>query len=147
MVLLVTIQEVSLDQYGMHYMNIFKILCGLVQTAFLRAVEYEELARERNFYPGTNLVYPERLRQILRVQSAMKEEGVADYVLLRFEDRDKVRVNEQLAGMIRASDVIGMDEKGNIYLLLVQMNAANLAVVGERLQSKGMNYQIVEEMN
>lgn len=77
----------------------------------------------------------------------MKEEGVADYVLLRFEDRDKVRVNEQLAGMIRASDVIGMDEKGNIYLLLVQMNAANLAVVGERLQSKGMNYQIVEEMN
>lgn len=46
--------------------------------------------------------------------------------------------------MIRASDVLGTDEDGNIYLLLVQMNRENFRIVGDRLNGKGMKYQIVE---
>ncbi|MGI6007316.1 MAG: hypothetical protein ACOX8E_07470 [Ruminococcus sp.] len=143
---LITIQEVNLDQYSMYYANIFQILCGLVQAAFLRAVEYEELAHGQIFYSDTNIVCPERLHQILNVQKAMKKEGVADYMLLRFEDRNKEKINEQLSGIVRASDVLGVDEDGNIYLMLLQMSRENLNIVGDRLESRGLKYQIVENM-
>lgn len=144
MVLLITIQEADVEQYGMHYMNIFQIMCGLVQTSFLRALEYEELAESKMYDPRTHIAYPERLRQLLEVQESMKEAGVADHVLIRFKDKDKERVSDQLSGMIRASDVLGTDEDGNIYLLLVQMNRENFRIVGDRLNGKGMKYQIVE---
>ena len=60
LVLFVVIYEVNPDQYGMNYMNIFRILCGLVQTSFLRALDYEELAEEKIYYPQTNVVRRER---------------------------------------------------------------------------------------
>lgn len=145
LVLLVTIQEAGLEQYGMHYMNIFQILCGLVQTSFLRALAYEKLAEEKTYYPNTNVVYPERFRRALEVQEAMKQEGIADYVLIRFIDHDKQRISEQLAGLIRGSDMLGADEEGNIFLLLMQVNRKTFGIVGERLRNKGVQYQIIEK--
>ena len=121
-------------------------MCGLVQTSFLRALEYEELAESKMYDPETHIAYPERLHQLLEVQQSMKEAGIADYVLIHFADKDKRRVSDQLAGMIRASDVLGMDEDGNLYLLLVQMNQENFRIVGDRLNGKGIKYQIVEEL-
>ncbi len=143
MVLMVTIQEAQPEQYGMHYMNIFQILCGLVQTSFLRAREYEELAENRIYYPNTNIIYPDRFRQLLDVQMDMKAAGVADYVLVRFYDDDKERISGLLAGVVRASDVLGCDEDGTVYLLLVQMNEKNFRIVGDRLREKGLRYGIV----
>lgn len=144
MALLVVIWKVEPEQYGMHYMNIFKILCGLVQTSFLRAMEYERLSESRIYYPDTHIVYPERMRQLAQVQEAMREAGVADYVLLRFEDKDKKKIDEAVTGIIRASDILGTDEEGNVYLLLVQMNRKNFSIVGKRLEERGLAYDLIE---
>lgn len=146
MVLLITIQEVSAQQYGVHYMNILQILCGLVQTSFLRALEYEAFREEQAFYPGTHVVYPEKLHRLVDVQEDMRTAGVADYVLVKLGDTDKQRASENLAGMIRASDTLGAGEDGRLYLLLVQMNRKNFHIVGGRLEKKGIEYQLVEKV-
>ena len=122
-----------------------RILCGLVQTSFLRAMEHEELMGERNYYPHTHVVYPERFRRLLQVQEDMKEAGVADYVLVRFKERDMAVLSEMVNGMVRASDTLGADEDGNLYLLLVQMNRNHFRVMGERLEGKGIVYELVEK--
>ena len=145
-VLLITIGQAEVAQMSMYYVNIFQILCGLVQTSFLRALDYERLTESQIYYKDTHIVYPERLRQLVEVQEDMKDAGVADYVLLRFEERDKERVDELLTGMVRASDVLGMDENGVIYLLLVQMNQENFQIVGRRLEQKALQYEIVEKI-
>lgn len=144
--LLITIQEAEVGQYSMHYMNIFHILCGLVQTSFLRALEYEQLAENRIYCENTHIVSPERFRQLVEVQEDMKEAGVADYVLLSFGHKDKIQIDEQMNGLIRATDVLGMDEEDNIYLLLVQMNADNFPIVGKRLEERGLQFQIVDKI-
>lgn len=145
MVLLVAVWEADMEQYNMQYMNILRILCGLVQTSFLRAMEHEELMGERNYYPHTHVVYPERFRRLLQVQEDMKEAGVADYVLVRFKERDMAVLSEMVNGMVRASDTLGADEDGNLYLLLVQMNRNHFRVMGERLEGKGIVYELVEK--
>ena len=47
--------------------------------------------------------------------------------------------------MVRASDTLGADEEGNLYLLLVQMNRSHFRVMGERLERKGIVYELVEK--
>lgn len=145
-VLLITIQEAEVGQYSMHYVNIFQILCGLVQTSFIRAMEYERLAENQIYCENTHIVVPERFRQLLEVQEDMKEAGVADYVLIHFRDKDKMKLDETLNGMIRATDILGMDENENIYLLLVQMNLDNFQIVGKRLEERGLIYEVVEKI-
>ena len=147
MVLLITLQEAEAEQYGMHYMNIFKILCGLVQTSFLRALEYEKAIENGIYYEGTNIVYPERLRQLLSVQEDMKEAGVADYMLVRFREKDKARLNEKLIGLVRANDVIGADENGSLYLLLLQTNQSNYKYIEKRLLTLNTEFELVSGLD
>ncbi len=146
MVLLVMIWEAKAEQYGMRYMNIFQIMCGLVQTSFLRAMDYEKMSASRIYYPDTRAVYPQRLRQVFETQKAMKEDGVADFLLVRFEEKNIEELEEKLTGLVRADDLLGADEKGNIYLLLIQMNRKNFYIVGDRLKNLGIKYQLVEDI-
>ena len=76
----------------------------------------------------------------------MKEAGVADYVLLRFNSRDTKRMDERMNGLVRATDAVGIDKEGTIYLLLVQMNRENFGIVGRRLDERGLEYEIVEKV-
>ena len=76
----------------------------------------------------------------------MKEAGVADYVLVRFEQTDKQLVSEALTGTIRATDTLGAGEDGRLYLLLAQMNRKNFSVVGKRLEANGLGFEIAEEV-
>ena len=110
LVLFVVIYEVNPDQYGMNYMNIFRILCGLVQTSFLRALDYEELAEEKIYYPQTNVVRRERFMEILAVQSEMKEKKIADYVLVKLEEKERHKVSDSLSRIIRGG---GCDRRRN----------------------------------
>lgn len=146
-VLLITVWEAGIGQYGMDYINIFRILCGLVQSSFLKALRYEELRQSEIYYPGTEVVYPRHMRQLVDVQEDMRVAGVADYVLLRLEQRDKVDVCHRLTGLIRATDTLGAAEDGTLYLLLVQTNRENFCYVQSRLDKSGLNYQIVERMS
>ena len=147
MVLLITIQEAKAEQYGMDYMNIFRIMCGLVQNSFLKAQRYEELRASEIYYPNTNIVYPERLRQLVAVQEDMRQAGVADYTLIRFAENNKETINHQLSGMIRATDVLGAAEDGTIYLILVQTNRQSFRYVENRLAERGIRYQIAEKVD
>ena len=145
-VMIVLLWEASPEQYGTHYTNIFQILCGLVQTSFLRAMEYEQLRHDQMTVSGTRAVTAERLAQILAVQEEMRQAGAADYTLLRFEEKDPMRISEDLTGMVRASDTLGQGSDGCMYLLLTQITEHNFGVVGQRLEEKGIRYQIVEKV-
>lgn len=127
-------------------MNIFRILCGLVQTSFLRALDYEELAEEKIYYPQTNVVRRERFMEILAVQSEMKEKKIADYVLVKLEEKERHKVSDSLSRIIRAADVIGEGTDGNLYVLLTQVNLESFHFVETRLAGTGLSYQVVEKV-
>ena len=146
LVLLVVIYYVNAEQYGMSYLNLFRILCGLVQTAFLRALDYTELTEEKLYYPGTNVMHTERFTEILSVQEEMKEKKVAEYVLVKLDETDKQRVSDTLSRMIRTADIIGIGADGQMYLLLTQVNQDSFHFVENRLAGTGLRYHVVEKV-
>lgn len=145
LVLYVVIYEVNPEQYGMNYMNMFRILCGLTQTALLRALEYSELTEQQFYYKNTNVMGTERFMEILSIQEEMQEKQVAEYVLVQLDETDKQKVSEALSRLIRAADVIGEGPDGKLYLLLIQANRESFRFVESRLAATGLSFHVVEK--
>ena len=58
----------------LYYQNLFRILCGLVETALVRAFEYESVVRENWYLPGTCLLRPAVFAEQLATACTLQEE-------------------------------------------------------------------------
>ena len=84
--------------------------------------------------------------EILAVQSEMKEKKIADYVLVKLEEKERHKVSDSLSRIIRAADVIGEGTYGNLYVLLGEGILESFHFVETRLAGTGLSYQVVEKV-
>lgn len=140
LVMIVCIKEVRSDQMALYYMNLFKILCGLVEVALLRALEYQEAAKNMQYVEGTHILKTSYFMERLETFHAMQDEMVASYILLRLEHpgKSKEEVDQILQHLIRANDVWGISEEGELYLILSQTDKESLPIVSGRLKKAGI---------
>lgn len=59
LVMLICIQQVSREQMSLYFLNLFKILSGLVETSLLRALEYQKAVEYRQYVKGTHILKTE----------------------------------------------------------------------------------------
>ena len=85
LVMLIFIQEVKGEQLSLYYLNLFQVLSGLVETALLRALEYQEAVKSRQYVAGTSTLKPEYFEERLYSFHAMREEQLASYTLLKLD--------------------------------------------------------------
>lgn len=140
LVMIVCIKEVRRDQMTLYYMNLFKILCGLVEVALLRALEYQEAAKNMQYVEGTHILKTSYFMERLETFHAMQDEMVASYILLRLEHpgKSKEEADQILQHLIRANDVWGISEEGELYLILSQTDKESLPIVSGRLKKAGI---------
>ena len=95
LVVLIGLRTASEEQMTLYYQNLFRILCGLVETALVRAFEYESVVRENWYLPGTCLLRPAVYYQnLFRILC-----GLVETALVRaFEYESVVRENWYLPG-------------------------------------------------
>lgn len=139
MVVLIALRKAEEDQMTLYYQNLFRILCGLAETALVRAFEYEQAIRERQYLPGTCIMRPEAFAENLTTACTQLEDKMAHHLLLRVED-DCQTLEERCARLkqvVRSNDVAGMGADQNTYLLLNQAKEEDLAVVTRRMAQKG----------
>ena len=125
---------------ALYYMNLFKILCGLVEVALLRALEYQEAAKNMQYVEGTHILKTSYFMERLETFHAMQDEMVASYILLRLEHpgKSKEEADQILQHLIRANDVWGISEEGELYLILSQTDKESLPIVSGRLKKAGI---------
>lgn len=147
LVMLIGIKEAEHSQMTLYYLNLFKILCGLVETALLRAMEYQEATEYRQYIEGTRIMKAEYFRKRLELHQEMQEKKLACYVLLKLicPEMSLKQADEKLKKLVRENDVWGMLEDGNLYLILQQTEEAYLPVVLERLETAGLKCQVMTE--
>lgn len=142
--LMICIYEASSEQYSLYYMNLFTIMCHLIRVAFRRALEYQVAIEDEKYYPDTSILKPEFFEAELESQRKMSEAGVASFILLKLRTNEILDVSHRLQGLIRHSDLVGEDNDGLHYLLLTQINKDIFKNIGERLESNGIEYEILE---
>lgn len=144
--LLIFLQDVRNDQLTLYYMNLFTILCNLVRVSFVRSLEYQDAVQKEKYFEGTNVLQYPYFAKELRIQQNMAAAGVASYLLVRLNVDPKEDLNVLLKGLMRNTDSIGRNQKGECFLLLTQVNRDTFHFVAKRLDSKNISYTLVEDI-
>lgn len=139
LVMMVSIYDVQIEQMTLYYLNLFKILCGLVEASLLRALEYQEAVAYRQYIKGTHILKTKYFEEQLKIQHDMKEQKLASYELIQLEHPGRTieEADAVLSSCVRENDIWGISEDGMLYLILVQTDEESLPIVIERLVHAG----------
>lgn len=147
LVMLICIQQASREQMSLYFLNLFKILSGLVETSLLRALEYQKAVEYRQYVKGTHILKTEYFEERLKVQHDMREQKLASYVLLKVEysEMSLKEADEILRSKVRENDVWGISESKELYLMLVQTDKETLPIILARLKQAGLVCRQIDE--
>ena len=147
LVMLICIQQVSREQMSLYFLNLFKILSGLVETSLLRALEYQKAVEYRQYVKGTHILKTEYFEERLKLQHDMREQKLASYVLLKVEysEMSLQKADEILRSKVRENDVWGISESKELYLMLVQTDKEALPNILARLKQAGLVCRQIDE--
>lgn len=147
LVMLICIQQVSREQMSLYFLNLFKILSGLVETSLLRALEYQKAVEYRQYVKGTHILKTEYFEERLKVQHDMREQKLASYILLKVEysEMSLKEADEILRSKVRENDVWGISESKELYLMLVQTDKEALPIILARLKQAGLVCRQIDE--
>ena len=139
LVMLVSIRDVQIEQMTLYYLNLFKILCGLIEASLLRALEYQEAIEYKQYIKGTHILKTEYFEERLKTQHDIREQKLASYELLELKHPGMTmeEADEVLCGCVRENDIWGISEENRLYLILVQTDQESLPIVVERLKRAG----------
>ena len=140
LVVLIGLYTAGEEQMTLYYQNLFRILCGLVETALVRAFAYESAVRENWYLPGTCLLRPAVFAEQLATACTLQEDKMAHHLLLRVtgEFKDRAELNDRVERSIRSTDAAGVGTDNEVYLLMNQADEEDLPLLTRRLGEKGL---------
>lgn len=131
---------------NMEFMNKFNIISDLISDSLIRAMEFERLSGK--YVQDTQILIPDRFREVCMVKEQMREKQYQDYVLLRLhcDGLGLKELSDHVCRLVRSSDILGKNEKKEIFLLLSQAKKTDLEGIGERLRRNGITFENVVKM-
>lgn len=143
---LIFVRRVAENQMTLYYQNLFRILCGLVESALGRAFDYEAVARDKRCVDGTCVLKQAAFGQELAAEQALSDGKMGSFLLLRVVPGMEP-VGELVGAIgsaIRESDAAGLVDGDVLYLLMRQAKASDLPIIRERLSAKRIAVEPVD---
>jgi len=136
LVLLIFLWQADIDQRSLYYVNLFKILCDLVQMSLLRAFDYSQAIYEQQYISGTHIMNEAAFEECLKNYVALSEKKVSTYILLEIDNqgRSYCEMDELISRKVRANDILGATPNGKIRLLLSQATEDDLPFILPRFE-------------
>lgn len=143
LVLLIFLWNANVDQYSLYYVNLFKILCDLVQMSLLRAFDYSQAVYAQQYISGTNIMNADAFKDCLKNYAALSEKKVSTYVLLEIDNQGKTysEMNAIVSKKVRANDILGATCDGKTRLLLSQATESDLPYILPRFE--GLQVEVI----
>ena len=143
---LIFVRRAAENQMTLYYQNLFRILCGLVESALGRAFDYEAVAQDRRCVDGTCVLKQAAFGQELAAEQALADGKMGSFLLLRVVPGMEP-VGELVGAIgsaIRESDAAGLVDGDVLYLLMRQAKACDLPIIRERLSTKQIEVEPVD---
>lgn len=143
---LIFVRRAAENQMTLYYQNLFRILCGLVESALGRAFDYEAVAQDKRCVDGTCVLKQAAFGQELAAEQALADGKMGSFLLLRVVPGMEP-VGELVGAIgsaIRESDAAGLVDGDVLYLLMRQAKACDLPIIRERLSAKQIAVEPVD---
>lgn len=134
---------------AIYYENLVRILCGLVKMALIHALEKAKHLNEEMYIPGSRIVRAEYFGKIVAIKEEMAAKGVSEYILVKInaDKQNLVQIGNKLSNMIRSTDLIGLDNDGQMYVCFSQAGKENIEIIINRLKASGLLFNRTKETN
>lgn len=143
---LIFVRQVAESQMTLYYQNLFRILCGLVESALGRAFDYEAVAQDKRCVAGTCVLNHAAFGQELAAEQALADNKMGSFLLLRVVPGMEP-VGELVGAIgstIRESDAAGLVDGDTLYLLMRQATEADLPVICNRMTARHITVEPVD---
>lgn len=144
---LVIIWGADFDQYSTYFLNLVKIITGLIQFSLVRATLFQTANMDEQYVSGTKILKTEAFKEILDVKLQMRNNHIADFKIIEVERgrSNWKNLESTIRKGIRSTDYIGLLEDDACYVLLSQANESNFSIIIERLEKLGLKCKDVDE--
>ena len=143
---LIFVRRAAENQMTLYYQNLFRILCGLVESALGRAFDYEAVALDKRCVDGTCVLKQAAFGRELAAEQALADGKMGSFLLLRVVPGMEP-VGELVGAIgsaIRESDAAGLVDGDVLYLLMRQAKACDLPIIRKRLSAKQIAVELVD---
>lgn len=143
---LIFVRCAAQNQMTLYYQNLFRILCGLVESALGRAFDYEAVAQDKRCVDGTCVLKQAAFGQELAAEQALADGKMGSFLLLRVVPGMEPigELVGAIGSAIRESDAAGLVDGDVLYLLMRQAKACDLPIIRERLSAKRIAVEPVD---
>lgn len=142
MVAVVAIYNLDPGKYTVYYKNLFKTLILIMKNCLVRAYNFQEENRERLYVEGTGILcyeeYQAELESINHASEELQYPFSLGRVIYDKETLDFTEVAEKVTKSIRATDIAGCDEEGNVYIILLFVTEQSRGYTEQRFKDAGL---------
>ena len=135
------------DQWSLNQQNLLSITARMISPSIARACEYEENAREREYYGQTHILMEDEFCRILDAMHFRGKLQKNHYMaLLRIQNRDGLsyeEIDQKLSHTIRQEDFVGLLGK-DVYVLLFDVKGGVTELILERMKTIGLDAELSE---
>lgn len=144
--MLVMLYQADYQQMSLYHMNLFKILCGLIESALTHTMESQEILQAQQCIPGTSILKAVYFEKKLDLDRTMDERKIATHLLLKLDCRGKSiqEMDQLLRTRLRTSDTIGLANDEQLYVILAQANRESLPIITNRLENVGIGCTLID---
>ncbi|WP_301172032.1 NAD-dependent epimerase/dehydratase family protein [Brevibacillus nitrificans] len=147
MVAMVAIQHLGFEHFTLYTQNLFQVAVQLISAALSRSLRHMNSTYKDRYIGETSILRPPYFYEMVKSKREAKQRLNTDFTILSV-DRAGVEyeaISPKIAGSLREADYIGIDEAGELFIILSNSNELEAAFVVERLKRKGIAAWIVTE--
>jgi len=136
-------------EFMSHYrQNLLITLASLITTALRKAYQYDHVIHEQKYMMDTMVLNASHFEDIHLLKQKAKDVNETDFVVLKIHEIDWYDKGDHLIAekILREMDFLGVNEEGDLLILLPNTTNEEAGFVMKRFREKGIeNIALVEE--
>jgi len=143
---IIVVRTLPMEKMNLHSLNLMRTMFALISTSIEKALQYDNVAREKKYIGDTLILRPEEFQKKINISVEKKQKNMSEYCILKVvSDENLLDTYHAVEKSFREVDIFGTDGKENLYILLDNTTPKDEAFVLERLAKKGIMVEKKEE--
>lgn len=133
----IVIKELPMESMSLYSVNLLRTLLILISETMEKALHYENAMRKERYIEDTDILCAKEFQKAVELAEEKKQRELADYGILKLDTGlDLAEAYEKVGSVFRQMDILGINENGELYVLLANASNQDISAVLERLKTK-----------
>lgn len=151
-VAVIFVEQFPFKNLNLYYTNFFRVCAGMIENSVGQAFKYQEAISDKKCYPGTSIHIKDHFKELVESKERAMGRFSIPYTLIQVGSGEKdaeinlVESAKQLSELIRDTDYLGEDSKGNLCVLLSNTDYENSDIAIKRLEKSSLKLEFSKKV-